>query len=94
MERLLRSKAVLLPGVAVVLEVEQADGSMLTKTWRYPDGLAGYLAELAGGLEAVAPIYAAEQYASGDDASFAEGEGAAWALAWFAEAVASESMST
>ena len=91
MERLLRSKAVLLPGVAVVLEVEQADGSMLSKTWRYPDGLAGYLAELAGGLAPVAPIYAAEQYASGDDASFAEGEGAAWALAWFAEAVASES---
>ena len=91
LERLLRSKAVLLPGVAVVLDVEQADGSMLAKTWRYPDGLAGYLAELAAGQDAVAPIYAAEQYASGEDESFAEGEGAAWALAWFAEAVASES---
>jgi topoisomerase-4 subunit B len=91
MERLLRSKAVLLPGVAVMLEVEQADGSMLSKTWRYPDGLAGYLAELAAGQEAVAPIYAAEQYASGDDESFAEGEGAAWALGWFAEAMGSES---
>ena len=91
MERLLRSKAVLLPGVAVMLEVEQADGSMLSKTWRYPDGLAGYLAELAAGQEAVAPIYAGENYASGEDESFAEGEGAAWALGWFAEAMGSES---
>ena len=54
MERLLRSKAVLLPGVAVMLEVEQADGSMLAKTWRYPDGLAGYLAELAAGQDRIA----------------------------------------
>ena len=91
MERLLRSKAVLLPGVAVMLDVEQADGSMLSRTWRYPDGLAGYLAELAAGLAPVAPIYAAEQYASGEDESFAEGEGAAWALGWFAEAMGSES---
>ncbi|HTY02713.1 MAG TPA: DNA topoisomerase IV subunit B [Rhodocyclaceae bacterium] len=91
LERLLRSKAVLLPGVAVMLDVEQADGSMLSKTWRYPDGLAGYLAELAAGQEAVAPIYAAEQYASGEDESFAEGEGAAWAFAWFAESLPSES---
>ncbi|HZV54578.1 MAG TPA: DNA topoisomerase IV subunit B, partial [Rhodocyclaceae bacterium] len=91
LERLLRSKAVLLPGVAVMLDVEQADGSMLSKTWRYPDGLAGYLAELAAGQEAVAPIYAGENYASGEDESFAEGEGAAWALGWFAESLPSES---
>ena len=91
MERLLRSKAVLLPGVAVMLEIEQADGSMLSKTWRYPEGLAGYLAELAGGLAPVAPIYAGEKYAGGEDESFAEGEGAAWALAWYPETVASES---
>lgn len=91
LERLLRSKAVLLSGVNVMLDVEQADGKMLSKTWRYPDGLAGYLAELAGGLAPVAPLYAAEQYAGGDDASFAEGEGAAWAIGWYPEAVASES---
>jgi topoisomerase-4 subunit B len=91
MERLLRSKAVLLPGVAVMLDVEQADGTMLSKTWRYPDGLAGYLAELAAGMPPVAPIYAAEQYAGGDDASYAEGEGAAWALGWFVDPVPAES---
>ncbi|MGE5468099.1 MAG: DNA topoisomerase IV subunit B [Ignavibacteria bacterium] len=91
LERLLRSKAVLLPGVRVMLEVEQADGTMQSKTWRYPDGLAGYLGELMGGEAPVAPLYAAEKYASGDDESFAEGEGAAWALGWWPEAAPSES---
>ncbi len=90
-ERLLRSKAVLLPGVHVMLDVEQSDGTTLSKTWRYPEGLAGYLRELAGAQESAAPIYAAEKYASGDDESFAEGEGAAWALGWYAEAMGSES---
>ncbi|MRR50046.1 MAG: type IIA DNA topoisomerase subunit B [Rhodocyclaceae bacterium] len=91
LERLLRSKAVLLPGVKVMLEVEQADGTTLSKTWRYPDGLAGYLKEMAANQDAVAPIFAGEKYATGDDASFAEGEGASWALGWYPEAMGSES---
>jgi topoisomerase-4 subunit B len=95
LERLLRSKAVLLPGVKVTLEVEQSDGKPLEKTWRYPDGLSGYLKEIAGENEgemrAVAPIYAAENYATGDHESFAEGEGAAWAFGWWPEAAPCES---
>ena len=91
LERLLRSKAVLLPGVKVTLEIEQADGKALSKTWRYPEGLAGYLNELAGGVAPVAPLYAHEKYAAGDDESFAEGEGAAWALGWFLEPLPGES---
>ncbi|QDF96248.1 DNA topoisomerase IV subunit B [Azoarcus sp. DD4] len=91
LERLLRSKAVLLSGVAVRLDIEQANGPVLTKTWSYPEGLAGYLKELAGDTEPVAPIFTAEKYAGKDDASFAPGEGAAWALAWFESAVPSES---
>ena len=91
LERLLRSKAVLLSGVAVRLDIEQASGPALTKTWSYPEGLAGYLKELAGDVEPVAPIFTAEKYAGKDDASFAPGEGAAWALAWFESAVPSES---
>ncbi|MDK9704419.1 MAG: type IIA DNA topoisomerase subunit B [Sulfuritalea sp.] len=91
LERLLRSKAVLLPGVKVRLDIEQADGSIQTKTWSYPTGLAGYLAELAGNAEAVAPLYAAEKYADADHADFAAGEGAAWAIGWHVDAVASES---
>ena len=91
LERLLRSKAVLLPGVKVRLDIEQADGSISSKTWSYPTGLAGYLSELAGNAEAVAPLYAAEKYADADHADFALGEGAAWALGWHVDAVASES---
>jgi topoisomerase-4 subunit B len=91
LERLLRSKAVLLPGVKVYLDIEQADGQVLSKTWAYPDGLPQYLREMAGGLEPVAPFFAAEKFAAAEDAVFAEGEGAAWVLGWFAEAVSSES---
>jgi topoisomerase IV subunit B len=85
LERLLRSKAVLLPGVKVTLAVEQADGKLLEKTWRYPDGLAGYLKEIAGEEQAVAPLFAAENYAGADHESFAAGEGAAWAFGWWPE---------
>ena len=91
LERLLRSKAVLLSGVNVRLDIEQANGPALTKTWSYPEGLAGYLKELAGDVESVAPIFTAEKYADKDDPTFANGEGAAWALAWFESAVPSES---
>ncbi|ENO89517.1 DNA topoisomerase IV subunit B [Thauera linaloolentis] len=91
LERLLRSKAVLLSGVSVRLDVEQPGGTMQSKTWTYPEGLAGYLKELAGDVDAVAPIFTAEKYAGKDDSSFAPGEGAAWALAWFEAAVPSES---
>ncbi|NMG28456.1 DNA topoisomerase IV subunit B [Aromatoleum evansii] len=90
-ERLLRSKAVLLSGVSVRLDIEQANGPALTKTWSYPDGLAGYLREQAGDLEAVAPLYMAEKYADKDDATFAPGEGAAWVIGWFEQSVPSES---
>ena len=91
LERLLRSKAVLLPGVKVFLDIEQAEGNVVSKTWTYPDGLAGYLHELASECEPVAPLYAGEKYADATDASFAEGEGAAWAMGWFADALGSES---
>lgn len=91
LERLLRSKAVLLPGVKVTLAVEQADGKLAEKTWRYPDGLSGYLKEIAGEEQAVALLYANENYAGADHESFAAGEGAAWAFGWWHENAPSES---
>jgi topoisomerase-4 subunit B len=90
LERLLRSKAVLLPGVKVRLDIEQAGGDALTKTWSYPQGLAGYLNETAGS-DPVAQLYSAEKYADADHADFAPGEGAAWAFGWYAEPSLSES---
>ncbi len=88
LERLLRSKAVLLPGLTVTLENEQGGAA---KTWRYPLGLQGYLEEAGAGVEAVSPVYTGEKFASADDESFAEGEGAAWAVGWFTEPVCAES---
>ena len=90
LERLLRSKAVLLPGVQVKLDIEQADSSLATKTWSYPGGLAQYINEMAA-VDPVAPIYAAEKYADADHADFANGEGAAWAFGWYADSTTSES---
>ncbi|QID18387.1 type IIA DNA topoisomerase subunit B [Nitrogeniibacter mangrovi] len=91
LERLLRSKAVLLPGVEVRLETEQPDGSLARKEWHYPGGLAQYLAEQAGDIDPVAPLFTGEKYAAADDEHFANGEGAAWAFGWFDPAIASES---
>jgi len=86
LERLLRAKAVLLPGVDVTLNVEKGKETK-SRTWRYPGGLPSYLEELAEGAQSVAPVFAGEVYLGkpkeGD--AFAEGEGAAWALGWYEE---------
>ncbi len=89
LERLLRAKAVLLPGVKVTLAVEKGK-EWKTQTWSYPGGLTDYLRELGEGLEPVAPIFAGETYLGKpkDGDTFAEGEGAAWALAWYDEGAA------
>ena len=83
LERSLRAKAVLLPGVNVLLHVEK-DKEAPTRTWHYPEGLKGYLEELTDQQEPVAPIFTGERYVvhRSDSDSFAEGEGAAWAFAW------------
>ena len=82
--RLLRSKAVLLPGVKVTLIQEKSKES---QTWQYAQGLRGYLNEAiaqAGHGPEVIPPFEGEQYATGnnEDDSFAEGEGAAWVVSW------------
>ena len=76
---LLRSKAVLLPGVKVLL-VNEKTGD--TRTWQYQDGLRGYLSEALAGAELMVPFFEGEQYAGPDHESFAEGEGAQWVVAW------------
>ncbi len=88
LERLLRSKAMLMPGTQVRLRVP---ATHLERTWRFDGGLGEYLRHAVAG-ELLAPIFEAEGYAPADDASFAEGEGASWVLAWTDEgAVARES---
>ena len=48
LEHLLRAKAVLCPGLAVSLAVEQPSGEPETRTWQYEAGVAGYLTEALG----------------------------------------------
>ena len=84
LQRLLRSKAVLLPGVEVVL-VNEKSGER--QTWKYEDGLRGYLLDEMNGSELLIPLFEGERFAdsrSGDD-TFAEGEGASWVVAWSEE---------
>jgi topoisomerase IV subunit B len=85
LQRLLRSKAVLLPGVKVTL-VNAKNGD--TQTWQYEQGLRGYLVESlaqASHAEPLIPLFEGEQYATNDAEGFAEGEGAAWVVAWTEE---------
>jgi topoisomerase IV subunit B len=78
LERLLRSKAMLMPGTEVRLRVP---AEKIDRTWRFDGGLAEYLLGVLA-VDAVAPVFAAEGFAPADDETFAEGEGASWVLAW------------
>ncbi|CAG9178488.1 DNA topoisomerase IV subunit B [Cupriavidus respiraculi] len=86
LQRLLRSKAVLLPGVKVTLLVEKTGES---QTWQYEQGLKGYLVEAlaqGSGAELVIPMFEGEHFADPDanpgEEGFADGEGASWVVAW------------
>ncbi|MBB5426275.1 topoisomerase-4 subunit B [Paraburkholderia atlantica] len=85
LQRLLRSKAVLLPGVEVTL-VNEKTGEQ--QSWKYEDGLRGYLLEGMNGSDLLIPLFEGERYAESSRSSeetFAEGEGAAWVVAWSEE---------
>ena len=82
LQRLLRSKAVLLPGVKVTFTQEKSGD---TQSWLYEQGLRGYLNEAlaqGGSGATLIPLFEGEQYAGADAEGFAEGEGAAWVVAW------------
>jgi len=75
---LLRSKAVLMPGVTVTLLNEKTKE---TQTWQYKAGLRDYLMQTLNG-EPVIPLFENEGFADSNNDSFAEGEGASWAVAF------------
>jgi topoisomerase-4 subunit B len=75
---LLRSKAVLMPGVSVTLVLEK---NKETQNWLYKGGLRDYLMQSLNG-DLVIPMFEGEGYADQQNDSFAEGEGAAWAVAF------------
>jgi len=80
---LLRAKAMLLPGVKFTLGVEKK-GKVQTQTWHFPEGIRGYFSTAIGALGPVAESFYGERYvdAQSESDSFAEGEGALWAMAW------------
>ncbi|MEG0223525.1 MAG: DNA topoisomerase IV subunit B [Comamonas sp.] len=75
---LLRSKAVLMPGVTVTLVNEKTRD---TQTWQYKGGLRDYLQQNLHGEPAI-PLFEGEGFADRHHDSFAEGEGAAWCVAF------------
>lgn len=78
---LLRSKAVLMPGVSVSLANEK---TRETQTWQYKGGLRDYLQQTLP-ADPVIPLFEGEGFADAGHESFAEGEGAAWAVAFTEE---------
>ena len=75
---LLRSKAVLMPGVSVTLANEKTRD---TQTWQYKGGLKDYL-EQSLATDPLLPLLEGAGFADAQDDSFAQGEGAAWCLAF------------
>jgi topoisomerase IV subunit B len=74
---LLRSKAVLMPGVTVQLIDEKKKD---TQTWQYKGGLRDYLLQTLT-ADPVIPLFEGEGFADNNE-NFAEGEGAAWCVAF------------
>jgi topoisomerase-4 subunit B len=76
---LLRSKAVLMPGVTVTLTQEKSGE---TQTWLYKGGLRDYLMQSLP-ADPIIPLFEGAQHASAAETeNFAEGEGAAWCVAF------------
>ena len=78
---LLRSKAVLMPGVSVT-SIDEKRGTR--QSWQYKGGLRDYLMQTLP-ADAVIPVFEGAGHAGRDDGSFAEGEGAEWAVAFTEE---------
>jgi len=79
---LLRSKAVLMPGVIVTLKSEKTGE---VQTWSYKGGLRDYLMQTLT-ADPLIPLFEGEQYASkAETENFAEGEGAGWCVAFTEE---------
>lgn len=79
--RLLKSKAVLLPGASVTY-VNEVNGT--DQHWKYDGGLKEYLlVEVVD--PAVVPAFEAEGWADETTEGFAAGEGAAWVVLWTTE---------
>ena len=75
---LLRSKAVLMPGVTVTLTNEKTRD---VQSWLFKGGLRDYLMQSLA-ADPVIPLFEGEAFADAAHESFAEGEGAQWCVAF------------
>ena len=79
---LLRSKAVLMPGIAVSLTVLKNGREPERQDWLYKAGLADYLMQSLA-ADPVIPLFEGAHFADGKESEdVAEGEGAAWCVAF------------
>lgn len=89
LEHLLRAKAMLLPGVKVLLNIETATGFDV-KEWHFSGGIAQYLDQMIAEDEPISPAFCGEKYLAANEI-FTDGEGVQWALAWVAGSGGGES---
>jgi len=81
-EHLVRSKAYLLPGLTMVLNVEGKEA----KTWRYERGMEQYFEMMLAERELIAPLFTGERFFKESNIPEIEsGEGASWAIGWVAD---------
>jgi topoisomerase-4 subunit B len=85
LEHLVRSKAYLLPGLTMALEVEGKQN----RVWKYERGMAQYFEFMLDGRELVAPLFTGDKHfdekSAKDITDVEPGEGASWAIGWVTE---------
>lgn len=80
LKEIIRAKATLLKGVEFIYEEEQRDGTFHSERFLFEDGITQYLKEKADGTYDETLFFSGQKFANGDADSFAEGEGAEYAL--------------
>jgi topoisomerase-4 subunit B len=79
---LVKSKAILLPGLTSKFVDARVEGQPeIVECFSYASGLTDYLAELS--TDPLVPVICAERFVEANDETYAEGEGAAWALSFY-----------
>jgi topoisomerase-4 subunit B len=82
LEHLVRSKAYLLPGLTMILNIEGKE----QKAWKYERGMEQYFEMMLDGRSLIAPLFTGERFFKESSIPEVEpGEGAQWAIGWVAD---------
>lgn len=82
LRELLKSKALLLPGLEIFFKDARQPESIKEEVFCYAAGMSDYLLELAKEPPMV-PMLQGQAYADDGDEVFSAGEGASWTFSWF-----------